>query len=55
MLYCFDVQYDNDGDNNDNWVGLDFFGHPGNGGTGCCESVNDCSTVFGAAKWLKER
>ncbi|XP_038048427.1 uncharacterized protein LOC119722403 isoform X2 [Patiria miniata] len=49
------VKYDADGDTVDNWVGLSFGGVPNVGGTGCCASVSDCSTLSGAGAWLKSQ
>ena len=45
------VRYDVDLDATNNWLGLSFGGTPG--GSGCCASVSGCSTLNGAASWLK--
>ena len=46
------VKYDEDGTG---YKGLSFQGTPGVGGTGCCSSVTACSTLNGAASWLKSQ
>ena len=44
------VKYDVDGTG---YTGLTFQGTPG--GSGCCSSISDCSTLNGAASWLKSQ
>ena len=47
------VKYDVDLNTSNDWLGLTFEGVPG--GSGCCSSISDCSTLNGAASWLKSQ